>query len=691
MERRGDYYEIADVPQSLMDDASSRRKEIEEYMFKTGDYSPENASRGALATRASKEVLPLADLAPAWNEMGKEHGFGREEAQALIEQARERTAEREVPQSIDQIFQQTEEELRVKGNSFSEKDFITTALSVSSESNIEPRQIVEVGRERLKDESLWIKQEKEREIPEEKKEEESSNRLSNKQFEFKERQETNQILIDKAGDLASTNYPFEDFNLESAIENAVLTPDQSRTAEEVVSSSSSIALIDGISGSGKTRMLSGISDAYKNEGVTVQPVSLTAQGAMNLERVTGTEARTVDSLIAKEDWYNDTLFNEVKTLEEARTFQDAVPPPVEQNSVILVDNANQLNNERMDRLLDMARSYDSKLIIVGDNMSLEPVGEGTPFRLLTENFPTHRLEENLRQGQTQEAEQIRQFALGEPRTALENYRKSDQLLVVGDMVELRDSVIRDWSREGGLESPEDHLIITSTKQEASMLNRLAHVEMQEEEQLGSRWAVVHEKYFHTGDRVVLLENNREIGVVSGDLGTISNISLLGNKIEVNLDHGQTVDLNLKEYDAIDYGYALNAHKVQEQTPEHSYIFMAENYQSKEIAYSQLSRATNSNRIYAFGDTEEEGIDYLEKITSRHSEQNYIHELLKTERNQDSGVQLEKEEEEQENEQEEEISQEEEHDSYGDTRETEQDYGHEQTLEREISYDDYYRN
>ena len=694
MERRGDYYEIAGVPQSLMDEASSRRKEIENYMFNTGDYSPENASRGAIATRATKEIVPLADLVPAWNEMGKEHGFGREQAQALIEQARERNAEQELAPNLEEVFRTTEEELREKANHFNENEFLSKALANSSESNIEPRQVVEEGRNRLQSGGSWIQQGKEQEISEEKNEEESqsSKYFSNKQFEFKERQETNQLLIAKAEGLASSDFAFDNSSIESVLENAVLTPEQSKVTEDILSNTSSIALVDGISGSGKTRMLSGVVDAYQRDGVAVQPVSLTAQGAMNLERVTGTEARTVDSLIGKEDWYNGTLFNEIKSYEEEVRFRDSVPPPIEQGSVILVDNANQLNNERVDRLLDMARTYDSKLILVGDNLSVEPVGEGTPFRLLAGTLQTHTLEVSLRQGQTQEAERVRMFGLGEPREALENYRKEDKLLILGDMVELRDSLVRDWARDGGIENPEDHLIITSTKQEASMLNRLAHVEMHEQEQLGARWAVIHEKYFHTGDRIVLLENDREIGVVNGDLGTISSISLLGNKMEIDLDHGQIVSLNLSEYNAIDYGYALNVHKVQEQTPEHSYVFMAEQYQSKEISYSQLSRAKNSNKLYAFGDNEEKGLDYLEKITSRSSEQNYIHELLKTERQQDSGVQLEREEEEQEREQEEERNHEDEYeyDSYSDTGDTRQDYGHERTLEREISYDDYYR-
>lgn len=75
-----------------------------------------------------------------------------------------------------------------------------------------------------------------------------------------------------------------------------------------------------------------------------------------------------------------------------------------------------------------------------------------------------------------------------------------------------------------------------------------------------------ERQFAAGDRVVMLKNDKSLGVMNGQMGTIIGIDEKGH-MGIKLDNGDTKIIDTKMYNNIDHGYAVTAEKSQGATVE----------------------------------------------------------------------------------------------------------------------------
>jgi len=75
--------------------------------------------------------------------------------------------------------------------------------------------------------------------------------------------------------------------------------------------------------------------------------------------------------------------------------------------------------------------------------------------------------------------------------------------------------------------------------------------------------------FAGGDRVMFLQNERDLGVKNGTLGTIEQVS--AQSITVQTDDGRSVRFDLKDYNRIDHGYAATIHKAQGMTVDRIHV------------------------------------------------------------------------------------------------------------------------
>lgn len=82
---------IEGVPKKLCRQFSQRRQQIERAMQRDGDFSAQGASRAAKITRPAKHELPREQLFPQWQEVGRAHGWGPEQARELLQNAARQT------------------------------------------------------------------------------------------------------------------------------------------------------------------------------------------------------------------------------------------------------------------------------------------------------------------------------------------------------------------------------------------------------------------------------------------------------------------------------------------------------------------------------------------------------------------------------------------------------------------------
>src|SRR5690606_689979 len=116
--------------------------------------------------------------------------------------------------------------------------------------------------------------------------------------------------------------------------------------------------------------------------------------------------------------------------------------------------------------------------------------------------------------------------------------------------------------------------------------------------------------FAPGDRIVFLQNDRDLGVKNGMLGTVEAVE--PGRIFARLDGGarsgeegaRTVSVTMNDYQAIDHGYATTIHKNQGATVKRSFV-LATGTIDRHLTYVAMTRHRDGAQIYAahdeFGD------------------------------------------------------------------------------------------
>src|SRR5439155_1447486 len=102
-----------------------------------------------------------------------------------------------------------------------------------------------------------------------------------------------------------------------------------------------------------------------------------------------------------------------------------------------------------------------------------------------------------------------------------------------------------------------------------------------------------ERAFSKGERVQFTAPNREQHIANRELGTIEKMNDSAN-LQVHLDSGRTVSLNIKENPHLDYGYAVTSHSSQGQTADRVLVHVdteqaGEKLVNRRLAYVAVSR------------------------------------------------------------------------------------------------------
>jgi ATP-dependent exoDNAse (exonuclease V) alpha subunit len=110
-----------------------------------------------------------------------------------------------------------------------------------------------------------------------------------------------------------------------------------------------------------------------------------------------------------------------------------------------------------------------------------------------------------------------------------------------------------------------------------------------------------ERDFSTGDRVQFTAPYREEHIANRQLGTVEQIDYQGN-LQIRLDSGQEVRLNLREHSHVDYGYAVTSHSSQGGTSDRVLVHVDteqahEQLINSRLAYVSVSRGRYDAQIY----------------------------------------------------------------------------------------------
>ncbi|WEZ86131.1 hypothetical protein P6U16_22555 (plasmid) [Rhizobium sp. 32-5/1] len=97
--------------------------------------------------------------------------------------------------------------------------------------------------------------------------------------------------------------------------------------------------------------------------------------------------------------------------------------------------------------------------------------------------------------------------------------------------------------------------------------------------------------FAPGDRIVLLENNRDLGVKNGMLGTVQAVE--PDALQIRLDgagqeHARVLSIPVNSYQAFDHGYATTILKSRGATVDRAFV-MASGTMDRHLTYEAMTR------------------------------------------------------------------------------------------------------
>jgi len=382
--------------------------------------------------------------------------------------------------------------------------------------------------------------------------------------------------------------------LSRAAERGMTLSVEQVAAVEHLTEPKDLGLVIGYAGAGKSTLLSVAREAWEESGYRVRGLALSGIAAENLELGSGIESRTIASL--------------EYGLSQGRD-------QISSDDILVIDEAGMVGLRQMERLTSLAQEVNAKIVLIGDPEQLQAIEAGAAFRALAERHTRVEITEVRRQREDWQREATKDLANGKVREALQSYEAHDQLHAAETREEAREALIEGWDKSRQANPDASRIILVHTNDERRSLNDLARERLKLAGELRDEISLkleVGTRDMGLGERVMLLKNDRGLGVKNGMLGEITQLS--STHMSLHLDNGRDISFDLKDYAQIDYGYAATIHKAQGVTVDHTHVLATPGL-DRHSAYVALSRHRDSVDLY-YGQDDFDSLDRLTTTLSR---------------------------------------------------------------------------
>lgn len=666
-------FKIAGVPDSLCDEQSKRRQIIEQIAKEEGWTSPRLLAELAIKTRDAKGQVSMSQCLKSWQEAGRKHRFGRQAAEKLLATAARGTSEKlsarlrtdYQDKQLQEALRESIELLSQSQSYFPERDLIQQVAAALQASGLTTDEIVDAVKEKTDgfEHRLEIAGSPYRYYA-------TPETLAAERELLSLAEQGRKSLTHGVSDatLAKAKRTVEKRLSEKIGFPTTLTFDQETSLIHITQEQGSTKLVQGYAGTGKTQMLEAANLAWKAAGYQVLGTSITGRAALGLQQATAIPSVTVCGLlrslrpeITQQEmkqlfpqkmgaairgayyegfragaWMKNPFKQALKEIGKA--FGEVVTGPryktrpsyqLNAKTILVVDEAGMLPTKALLAIQQACHKVGAKLVLVGDRLQLPPpIEAGGPFASLSERLGCQYLTTVIRQRKEWMREAVYALIQNDPRQALDLYAANNSLRLEKSQQAATSRLIADY---GTLTSEEygKSLAVVSTRREATQINAGIQERRKASLQLGSQSIVLPngERVFEN-DRIMVTKNDYQLDVRNGLLGTVVGIEQGAwrtekPKLEVRLDGQQeqgffstqsgTVLIDLAKYSDVQLGYAATTHKIQGITVDSSYVLLGESMLNKEMAFTQLTRASLSTTIYGaeaqYGNT-------LEQLASR---------------------------------------------------------------------------
>jgi conjugative relaxase-like TrwC/TraI family protein len=559
--KQGRYFEIAGVPQGLLEAFSARSREVaraaERFRAKWGR-APERGElrRLKLENRKAKVLVTHTDLHAVWNETAARFGFVGDEPARLLGGARGSRPERALPDRV-------EERLTERAATFEPGEFRAVLLE-QSVGELSPREALAFSRSMIAERRV---------VPLEgglmttltvRAQEKTIERRFTKLAQATDR-DVGAVAREIASDTVAERI------------GGHLSDEQAH-ALEVITGPERGAVLVGPAGTGKGVVIDAAARAEQLTGHQTLGVAVSWSTAERLGRDSPALSQQVFSV--------DAL---VSRVERGQIEVNA-------DTTIYFDEAGMADTDRLDRLTEMVERTGCKLVTVGDAAQLPSIGAGGMFDRLTRIAPCAELSDVRRTLDPQEQRAWADLRAERSDRAMAHYHSRGQLHMADTRDEAVEQAVKSWAK-----LTQNHLIgevaliSDASNQEINRLNARAQHYRSERGELGELEVEVPGVHYgiREGDRVAMIEQHHEPGaerIENGSQGEVLHITPAGEAlIEFDVT-GRQRTLAGDDLGRVRLGYAQHIHRAQGATVTRTLVVTGGWQTSKEPAYVEASRA-----------------------------------------------------------------------------------------------------
>ncbi len=564
--KEGRYFEIAGVPQSLIEAFSARSREVaaaaERFRAKWGR-APERGELRRLKLENRKTKLPVTrdDLQRVWDEKAARHGFPRERHDRPTGIASHRAGTLE---------DRAEQRLTERAATF-EPGELRAVLLEQSAGELAPADALVKAKEMIAERRV---------LPLE------GGRMTTLALRAKEQAIERRItrLARPAGrDVGDHARTAAGDQLAERI-GSHLSDEQTR-ALQVITGPERAAVLVGPAGTGKGVVIDAATRAEQATGHQTLGIAVSGSTAQRLGQESPAlagQTLTLDALVARADHGGLAL---------------------DTNTTIFLDEAGMTDTHRLDQLTDVIERTGAKLVMIGDGAQLPSIGAGGMFDRLTDMAPTAAVSDVRRTLDRDEQRAWADLRAGRSDRAMAHYLRRGQLHMTDTRDQAVEQAVSDWAsvtRELPIEQVA--LISDASNQEIARLNARAQHHRAERGELGDIEVHIPDMHYgiRAGDRIAMIDQHHQRDaqrIENGAKGEVLDITDDGDVLIQFDATNQWRTLAGDELAKLRLGYASHIHRAQGSTVTRTLVLTGGWQTGKEATYVEASRAREGTDWY----------------------------------------------------------------------------------------------
>ncbi|WP_208434819.1 AAA family ATPase, partial [Bartonella taylorii] len=184
-----------------------------------------------------------------------------------------------------------------------------------------------------------------------------------------------------------------------------------------------IAAVVGYAGAGKSTLLEAANIAWVNSGKRVFGAALAGKAAEGLEESSKIKSKTLAAWELA--WKNKK--------DELRV-----------GDVFVIDEAGMVSSKQLSHFVQKVEKAGAKIVLVGDNMQLQPIEAGAAFRAVVGNFGYGELSGIRGPKEEWGQDASRQFARGQVNEALDHYKNRGFVRETKTRDQAINTLVKDW-------------------------------------------------------------------------------------------------------------------------------------------------------------------------------------------------------------------------------------------------------